>query len=43
MDARGFTAARAGRTWARPAPWTIIDSIVLAIGTLIAVVPWLLR
>lgn len=43
MDARGFTAARAGRTWARPAPWRMTDSLVLTIGTLIAVVPWLLR
>ena len=32
MDARGFAAARAGRTWARGAPWLIGDSVVLARG-----------
>jgi energy-coupling factor transporter transmembrane protein EcfT len=43
MDARGFTAARAGRTWARAAPWRLSDSVVLSIAALIAVCPWLLR
>lgn len=42
MDARGFTAARAGRTWARTAPWRMSDSVVLGVAVLIALCPWLL-
>jgi len=43
MDARGFAAARAGRTWAQDAPWRAGDSVVLLVALLIAVYPWLLR
>lgn len=42
MDARGFAAAREGRTWARGAPWHIGDSVVLLVALVIAVCPWLL-
>ena len=42
MDARGFAATRR-RTWAEPAPWRATDTVVLAIGCLLAALPWLLR
>jgi energy-coupling factor transporter transmembrane protein EcfT len=42
MDARGFAVARR-RSWAEPAPWTGMDSVVLVIAALLAVLPWLLR
>ncbi|MDQ3616641.1 MAG: energy-coupling factor transporter transmembrane protein EcfT [Actinomycetota bacterium] len=41
MDARGFATAQ-HRTWAEPAPWQRRDTLVLAGGVLIAVLPWLL-
>lgn len=43
MDARGFAAARDGRTWAGGAPWRLSDWTVLGIALLIAACPWLLR
>jgi energy-coupling factor transporter transmembrane protein EcfT len=43
MDARGFAAAKSGRTWARGAPWLAGDSVVLVVALVIAVLPWLLR
>jgi energy-coupling factor transport system permease protein len=42
MDARGFAAAT-GRTWAEPAPWRLVDSVVAALAAGSAVLPWLLR
>jgi energy-coupling factor transport system permease protein len=42
MDARGFAATRR-RTWAEPAPWRATDSVMLAVGCLLAALPWLLR
>jgi energy-coupling factor transporter transmembrane protein EcfT len=42
MDARGFAQAQR-RTWAEPAPWYLVDSVVLAVATALAVLPWLLR
>jgi energy-coupling factor transporter transmembrane protein EcfT len=42
MDARGFAQATE-RTWAEPAPWRLLDSLI-ALGALaLAVLPWLLR
>lgn len=41
MDARGFAAAHR-RTWAEPAPWTATDSLLLAVATCLAALPWLL-
>jgi energy-coupling factor transport system permease/ATP-binding protein len=49
MEARGFSpvAATAGvpaprRTWAEPAPWRPIDSLMLALGVAVAGIPLLL-
>ncbi len=42
MDARGFAGATR-RTWAEPAPWTWMDSVVLTAALALAVLPWLLR
>jgi energy-coupling factor transport system permease protein len=42
MDARGFAAARR-RSWAEPAPWHPADTVMLAVGVLLAALPWLLR
>lgn len=41
MDARGFASARR-RTWAEPAPWHFADTLLVALGLLLAVLPWLL-
>jgi energy-coupling factor transporter transmembrane protein EcfT len=41
MDARGFAGARR-RTWAEPAPWLPADTVVLALGVVLAVLPWAL-
>jgi energy-coupling factor transporter transmembrane protein EcfT len=41
MDARGFAAAHR-RSWAEPAPWTVTDSVVLAVAIVLAILPWLL-
>lgn len=41
MDARGFAGATR-RTWAEPAPWTRLDSLLLVTGVLIGVLPWLI-
>lgn len=41
MDARGFAAAER-RSWAEPAPWRQVDTVVLAAGCLAAAVPYLL-
>ncbi len=41
MDARGFATAQ-HRTWAEPAGWTPTDTAVLAAGTALACLPWLL-
>jgi len=38
MEARGFADARR-RTWAEPAPWRTADSLLLAIGGVLAAVP----
>ena len=46
MEARGFSAAltRAdGRTWAQPAPWRRGDSLMLALGLGVALIPLLVR
>jgi energy-coupling factor transport system permease protein/energy-coupling factor transport system ATP-binding protein len=42
MDARGFAHANR-RTWAEPAPWLRGDWVVVAIGTMLAALPWFLR
>jgi energy-coupling factor transporter transmembrane protein EcfT len=42
MDSRGFADAR-NRTWAEPAPWHVLDNVVLALSVVLAVVPWILR
>jgi energy-coupling factor transporter transmembrane protein EcfT len=42
MDARGFAHATE-RTWAEPAPWLRGDWVVVAIGVVLAAVPWFLR
>jgi energy-coupling factor transporter transmembrane protein EcfT len=42
MDARGFATA-SDRTWAQPAPWRPVDSVVLLTASVLAVFPWLLR
>jgi energy-coupling factor transporter transmembrane protein EcfT len=42
MDARGFAGAQR-RTWAEPAPWRPADTALLALGVVLAVLPWLLR
>lgn len=42
MDARGFAGAN-NRSWARPAPWHGADRLVLALGAVLAALPWLLR
>jgi energy-coupling factor transport system permease protein len=41
MDARGFAAAR-NRSWAEPASWTRLDSLVLAGGLALAALPFAL-
>jgi energy-coupling factor transporter transmembrane protein EcfT len=41
MDARGFAGAHR-RTWAKPAPWRIADTLILVAGLTIAALPWLL-
>jgi energy-coupling factor transporter transmembrane protein EcfT len=41
MDARGFATAR-HRSWAEPAPWTQVDSAVLAGATGFAALPYAL-
>jgi energy-coupling factor transporter transmembrane protein EcfT len=41
MDARGFAAA-SDRTWAMPAPWRPVDSLVLTLSVIVAALPWLL-
>lgn len=41
MDARGFATADR-RTWAEPAPWRRIDSVMLAVGLVVCAVPYLL-
>ncbi|MDN5852024.1 MAG: energy-coupling factor transporter transmembrane protein EcfT [Actinomycetia bacterium] len=38
MEARGFAGART-RTWAEPALWRTADSLLLAVGTVLAAVP----
>jgi energy-coupling factor transporter transmembrane protein EcfT len=40
MDARGFAGAHR-RTWAEPAPWAVGDTLLLAVGVALAVLPWL--
>jgi len=45
MEARGFSAAVAstgGRTWAEPAPWKPVDSLMLATGLAVAGIPLVL-
>jgi energy-coupling factor transporter transmembrane protein EcfT len=42
MDARGFAGAH-DRTWAELAPWRAVDSVVVALGLLLAVGPWAIR
>jgi energy-coupling factor transporter transmembrane protein EcfT len=42
MDARGFAGAHR-RTWAEPAPWRPADTLLLALGLGLAVLPWLVR
>ncbi|MEL7974457.1 energy-coupling factor transporter transmembrane component T [Isoptericola sp. F-RaC21] len=39
MDARGFAGAHR-RTWAEPAPWSRTDSAVLAVGAVVAALPF---
>ena len=42
MESRGFSLPRAsgiGRTWAEPAPWTVADSVLMAIGIVVAAIP----
>jgi energy-coupling factor transporter transmembrane protein EcfT len=41
MDARGFAAAR-HRSWAEPATWTRLDTLVLAAGVAFAALPFAL-
>jgi len=41
MDARGFASAH-DRTWAQPAPWTPMDTLVSAIAVALAALPWIL-
>jgi energy-coupling factor transporter transmembrane protein EcfT len=45
MEARGFSAAVTSatpRTWAEPAPWRPGDSLMLALGLLVAAMPLVL-
>jgi energy-coupling factor transporter transmembrane protein EcfT len=43
MDSRGFSAPTARRrTWAEPAPWRPSDSVMLAVGLVVAGIPMLL-
>jgi energy-coupling factor transporter transmembrane protein EcfT len=42
MDARGFAGANE-RTWAEPAPWRPIDTVVVALAGGLGILPWLLR
>ncbi|MGI8578547.1 MAG: energy-coupling factor transporter transmembrane component T family protein [Nocardioidaceae bacterium] len=42
MDARGFAQA-SRRSWAEPAPWQWGDWLVLALASMLAVLPWWLR
>ncbi|MDQ1537692.1 MAG: energy-coupling factor transport system permease/ATP-binding protein, partial [Actinomycetota bacterium] len=45
MEARGFSPAGSSasrRTWAEPAPWRPADSLMLALGLAVAVIPLLL-
>src|SRR5664280_2101707 len=45
MEARGFSiAATSGirRTWAEPAPWRVSDSLMLAVGLVVASMPVLI-
>jgi energy-coupling factor transporter transmembrane protein EcfT len=41
MEARGFSSqlAMRGRTWAMPAPWLPSDSLLVALGAAVALVP----
>lgn len=39
MDARGFAGAQR-RTWAEDAPWRPLDTAFLALGLLLAALPW---
>jgi len=41
MDARGFATAHR-RTWAEPAPWRLLDTVILLGGFAFAALPWLL-
>ncbi len=41
MDARGFATAHR-RTWAEPAPWRPLDTLILLGGLAFAALPWLL-
>jgi energy-coupling factor transport system ATP-binding protein len=45
MEARGFSAAVRGsrRTWAEPAPWRVGDSLMLALGLVVAAIPLFIR
>jgi len=45
MEARGFSAASISgshRTWAEPAPWRAGDSLMLALGLVVAAIPMLI-
>jgi energy-coupling factor transporter transmembrane protein EcfT len=42
MDARGFAGAH-DRTWAEPAPWKRADTMLAAVGLLLAIAPWFWR
>jgi energy-coupling factor transport system permease/ATP-binding protein len=45
MEARGFSAAVTSgirRTWAEPAPWRVSDSLLLALGLVVASLPVLI-
>jgi energy-coupling factor transporter transmembrane protein EcfT len=42
MDARGFARAH-DRTWAEPAPWKHADTMLAAVGLLLALAPWFWR
>ena len=42
MESRAFSAPRAGgvrRTWAEPAPWSAADSLFIALGLIVAILP----
>lgn len=42
MDARGFASAQ-NRTWAEPAPWTLLDRAALATAAVLGAVPVIVR